>query len=107
MSGLLMEWRSRLTEWSGDDLADSSRPLELGADDILRPADGSSWAEVLQVGDCASTAFGETTSRVGDTLPSLSLDEDDGGVGGRMKFPVAEHKSGIWIFMPHYRQEIH
>jgi len=75
-------------------LADSSRPLGLGADDIRRlaPPTGSSSADALHVGDGAAAALGETTSRVGDTLPSLSLDEDDGGVGGRKKFPVGEHK---------------
>ena len=41
----------------------------------------------------SGSSLGDTASRNGDTLPSLSLDVDDGGVGGNMNLPVKSHSS--------------
>ena len=49
--------------------------------------------------DCASSVLpAKMTSRNGDTLPSLSLDADDGGVGGRMKLPVEQSATIIFSY---------
>ena len=41
----------------------------------------------------SGSSLGDTASRSGDTLPSLSLDVDDGGVGGNMNLPVIRKKN--------------
>lgn len=65
---------------AADTLAIRTRPFCDGGI-LVRPT--------LTTTTSSASSFGETTSRMGERLPSLSLDVDDGGVGGKIKLPTS------------------